>query len=169
MCVPNSTNRRPQPVSFNAQQVSLSQSLISQRQLGSFLATQQLKQLNNSQNENQIPALFASSTNPLEKQRPKRRRKPQKPGKTAKNHDRHFVVHNYHDHALDTGNLDLGESSEDHLRRRGGVSIAFPLKLHSVLEQVEADGLAHIVSWQGHGRAFLIHNPIEFVDHIMPR
>jgi len=170
MCVTNTTNRRPQPVAFNPQNVSLSQSLLSQRLFGSYLPTSfAVKQ--GSTNNVKIPTQFTSTVQQHEeKPRPKRRRKPQKPGKTAKNHDRHFVVHNYHDHALDPDEKEYEESTDDaQMRRRGGVSVAFPLKLHSVLDQVEADGLAHVVSWQGHGRAFLIHNPKEFVDHVMPR
>jgi hypothetical protein len=109
-----------------------------------------------------------------EKTRPKRRRKPQKPGKTAKLNDRHFVHHDYHDHATDSIESVLhdsaqGGASEGGERRKGGVSIPFPVKLHSVLDQVEADGLAHIVSWQPHGRCFVIHKPKEFVDHVMPK
>jgi hypothetical protein len=100
------------------------------------------------------------------KPKPKRRRKPQKPGKTAKLNDRHFVVHNYHDHANDTD--DGGDYDHEPNKRRGGVSVSFPLKLHQVLDQVEADGLSHVVSWQPHGRCFVIHQPKEFTDHIMP-
>ncbi len=98
--------------------------------------------------------------------KPKRRRKPQKPGKTAKLNDRHFVVHNYHDHAKDSDDHEVEEPEAG--RRRGGVSVSFPQKLHSVLDQVERDGLAHVVAWQPHGRCFVIHKPKEFTDHIMP-
>lgn len=137
--------------------------------------------------------------------RPKRRRKPQKPGKTAKLNDRHFVVHNYHDHANDpptpaaaavsdssccsgsastSGQHALlddhshtGYHSEEHpsqdaqaaARRRGGVAVAFPLKLHAVLEQVEIDGYASVVSWSPHGRCFVIHKPKQFVEEVMPK
>ena len=38
-----------------------------------------------------------------------------------------------------------------------------------VLEQVDADGYDHIVSWQRHGRCFVIHKPKEFVEYVMPR
>jgi hypothetical protein len=106
-------------------------------------------------------------------QRPKRKRKPQKPGKTAKMNDRHFVVHNYHDHALDSP--EEADVAEDELsscgatKRRGGVSISFPLKLHAMLDQIEADGLADVISWQPHGRSFLVHKPKEFVSHVMPK
>lgn len=97
----------------------------------------------------------------------KRRRKIQKPGKTAKMHDRHFVHHDYHDHALDHDTSDDTEEDEAS-KRRGGVSVSFPLKLHAVLDQVEMDGHAHIISWQPHGRCFVIHKPKEFVNHVMP-
>jgi hypothetical protein len=98
--------------------------------------------------------------------KPKRRRKPQKPGKTAKQNDRHFVIHNYNDHANDID--DHVESPEPEIPCRGGVSASFPLKLHAVLDLVEADGLAHVISWQPHGRCFSIHMPKEFTDYIMP-
>lgn len=37
-----------------------------------------------------------------------------------------------------------------------------------MLESVEAEGLNHIVSWQPHGRCFVVHNPTDFV-HILAR
>jgi hypothetical protein len=97
--------------------------------------------------------------------KPKRRRKPQKPGKTAKQNDRHFVIHNYHDHANE--NKDE-EDSQDSSDRKGGVSVSFPIKLHRILDQVAAEGLSHIISWQPHGRCFVIRKPKEFADHVMP-
>jgi hypothetical protein len=97
------------------------------------------------------------------KPKPKRRRKPQKPGKTAKQNDRHFVIHDYHDHANDQD-----DDTADPHERRGGISISFPIKLHTILDQVEADGLSHIISWQPHGRCFVIHKPKEFAEFIMP-
>jgi hypothetical protein len=156
MCVTNTTGRRTppqQPVSLGAAAHLSIRERLFQPSAASWEA---------------FP-LFASGESyeyvgaPAEKSRPKRRRKPQKPGKTAKLNDRHFVVHNYHDHSADAKAAEEGE------RRKGGVSVPFPVKLHSVLDQVEADGLAHIVSWQTHGRCFVIHNPKEFVDHIMPK
>ena len=108
------------------------------------------------------------------RKRAKRKRKAQKPGKTAKMNDRHFVVHNYHDHALDTPISDEDESTsagaaaKANKRRRGGAPSSFPLKLHSLLDQIEQDGLAHVISWQPHGRAFVVHKPKEFVNSVMP-
>ena len=101
------------------------------------------------------------------KPKPKRKRKPQQPGLTAKGATRHFVEHHYHDHAMDPD--DDVSSDENYNRRRGGVTVSFPLKLHTVLEQVEADGFGHIISWQPHGRCFVIHKPKEFTETVMPR
>jgi hypothetical protein len=52
---------------------------------------------------------------------------------------------------------------------RGGVVVPFPVKLYSMLKGVEQEGLEHIVSWQPHGRCFMVHQPKEFVEDIMPR
>jgi len=43
------------------------------------------------------------------------------------------------------------------------------MKLHAILDQVEEDGLSHVISWQPHGRCFVIHKPKEFTDHVMPK
>lgn len=110
-----------------------------------------------------------STDGDLKDKRPRRRRKPQKPGKTAKQNDRHFVVHNYHDHSSDSPMHYDQEEEDVHSGRRGGVSVSFPTKLHQMLDQIEMDGYAHVISWQGHGRAFLVHDPQEFASHIMPR
>mmetsp|Transcript_46612 Transcript_46612/g.113557 ORF Transcript_46612/g.113557 Transcript_46612/m.113557 type:complete len:606 (-) Transcript_46612:285-2102(-) len=126
----------------------------------------------------------------------RRKRKPQKPGLTAKNNERHFVQHHYHDHAMDDDDVILDEShheDDDHhndgavigessesanttddplqqqkKKRRGGVSISFPMKLHAVLEQIDTDGYSSILSWQPHGRSFKIHKPREFTEYVMP-
>ena len=44
----------------------------------------------------------------------------------------------------------------------------FPVKLHFMLNELEADGLSHIVSWQPHGRCFLVHKQDAFVKQILP-
>jgi hypothetical protein len=100
----------------------------------------------------------------------KRRRKPQKPGMTAKMNERHFVEHNYHDHAgdVDDRNMSMSDFLQEH-RGRGGNTTPFASKLHQVLDQVEQDGLSHVISWQPHGRCFVIHKPKEFVEEVMPR
>lgn len=167
MCV---GGRRIQPITIRNLQLSSSQEKSQPDVLTSLQSS--------TYNFPSLEGIYSSSINEFEKAAPKRRRKPQKPGKTAKNNDRHFVVHHYHDHSQDVESDDSGSDhvhadssseEENHHRRRGGVSVAFPVKLHEVLEQVEADGFAHIISWQIHGRAFMIHNAKEFVDYIMPR
>ena len=182
MCVTNTTSRRPQPVSLSTQNISLSPSQLSQRLYKqSNIPSVTSKEIFRVPNACHIPEYLNThsfnitgslsvpciSSHASEKTRPKRRRKPQKPGLTAKNHERHFVVHNYHDHKNDHDDSENDEVEE--MRRRGGVTVPFPVKLHQVLDQVEVDGYAHVVSWQSHGRCFIIHDPKEFVDHIMPR
>jgi hypothetical protein len=44
----------------------------------------------------------------------------------------------------------------------------FPVKLHYMLSELEWDGLDHIVSWQPHGRCFVVHKQKEFVERIIP-
>lgn len=47
--------------------------------------------------------------------------------------------------------------------------VIFPEKLHSILDRIEADGQASIVSWLPHGKAFKIHNEAEFASTILPK
>lgn len=86
-----------------------------------------------------------------------------KPGKTALNKERHYVQHKYHDL--------LNEA--DSMKRSGHKPIvsndSFPMKLHRILDEVEKEGLAHIISWQPHGRAFIIQDTALFTRIIMPK
>lgn len=193
MCVTNIAKRRNVALVNASAMVSSTPSLISQRLMSNFMPLM----MNNTLAKpllgtdstcdtveapraapqtgaflpEQLPASCGLGSNSLgDRNRPKRRRKPQKPGKTAKQNDRHFVVHNYHDHALDPDENDELDYEEDASggRRRGGVSISFPAKLHKVLEQVEADGWGHVISWMPHGRCFVIHKPKEFSELVMP-
>jgi hypothetical protein len=74
----------------------------------------------------------------------------------------HIVMHNYHDHSDD-----IDDGSPEPVAR-GGVTTPFPIKLHDMLDQIERDGYGDVISWQPHGRCFVVHKPKEFVDHIMP-
>ena len=49
---------------------------------------------------------------------------------------------------------------------RGGVTHPFPVKLHALLDNNPHE---EIISWQPHGRAFLLHSPDEFQKVIMPK
>jgi HSF-type DNA-binding len=44
----------------------------------------------------------------------------------------------------------------------------FPSRLHGLLQRVDANGWSHIVSWQPHGRAFLVHKKEDFVKKVLP-
>jgi hypothetical protein len=89
---------------------------------------------------------------------------------------RHRVQHNYHDYSQDTpprvidNALSQNEafSATSTLFKRGSPLKKFPIKLHELLEQAEADGFSDIISWKIHGRAFAVHNAKEFMVRIMP-
>lgn len=44
----------------------------------------------------------------------------------------------------------------------------FPVKLHFVLEEVEKEGLSSVISWQPHGRCFLVREQERFVQEMLP-
>ena len=44
----------------------------------------------------------------------------------------------------------------------------FPAKLYHMLDEVETMGLSAAVSWQPHGRAFMIHNRQLFMAEVVP-
>jgi hypothetical protein len=59
-------------------------------------------------------------------------------------------------------------NSEAHKKGpRGGIADPFPVKLHSLLDS-NTDEFDHIISWQPHGRCFLLHKPQEFLYQVMP-
>jgi HSF-type DNA-binding len=73
------------------------------------------------------------------------------------------VEHHYQDHS----SLSEKESNED-AKAAQASDRNFPVKLHFMLSELEADGLAHIVSWQPHGRCFVVHKQEDFVKMILP-
>ena len=75
------------------------------------------------------------------------------------------VQHNYHDHSTDP----VVDPTQIKHKAKGGVITPFPVKLHDMLDQIERDGLSHVVSWQPHGRCFVVHKPKEFVNYVMPK
>lgn len=88
---------------------------------------------------------------------------------------RTFVEHSYHDHYHDPWEILPEDSlSEMQLKRqtrgpRGGVTVAFPEKLHDMLNRMDEEGTNNIISWQPHGRCFLIHKKKDFVNQVMTR
>lgn len=82
----------------------------------------------------------------------------------SKQKSRHQVIHEYHDHAFD--DVESLKSNKERRGPRGGVTTPFPVKLHNLLE----DNLhADIISWQPHGRCFILRNPKEFLAEVMPK
>eukprot|EP00527_Entomoneis_sp_CCMP2396_P001572 CAMPEP_0198145346 /NCGR_PEP_ID=MMETSP1443-20131203/22830_1 /TAXON_ID=186043 /ORGANISM="Entomoneis sp., Strain CCMP2396" /LENGTH=281 /DNA_ID=CAMNT_0043808961 /DNA_START=28 /DNA_END=870 /DNA_ORIENTATION=+ len=72
-----------------------------------------------------------------------------------------FTRHDYIDHVNDM------PPAYDVLPLTSG-DITFALKLYNMLDQVDNDGHGSIMSWQPHGRCFVIHKP-EVVDHILAK
>ena len=44
----------------------------------------------------------------------------------------------------------------------------FPLKLHKMISEAEIGGFSNVISWQAHGRSFIIHDNHKFVKEILP-
>ena len=87
--------------------------------------------------------------------------------------EKEHVEHNYHDHSKERDLPEFFPGISYHLfpyiSGGKGTDQTFPMKLHTMLENIEKDGLASIVSWQPHGRCFVVHKQDEFVAHILPR
>lgn len=85
-----------------------------------------------------------------------------------KTHQKHCVQHNYHDHSSDS---DPELTAEKTVFSKGGVTVPFPTKLHDMLEHIEFNepALAEIVSWQPHGRCFLVRSPKRFANEVLTR
>lgn len=129
----------------------------------------------------------------------KRKKKPQRASRTTcAKRERHFVEHHYHDHSFDriedyvpeglmvNCDTSLHDSDSNNnggpdeslgsimqrfgkVKKRGGVAIPFPMKLHDLLENAGKNGLSDIISWCPHGRCFVVHNSREFVQSVMPK
>jgi hypothetical protein len=74
-----------------------------------------------------------------------------------------YIQHHYQDRSSE---IDDGTSNSS---VRGGVLLRFPVILHAVLDAVERDGYSEVISWQPHGRCFVIHKPKIFVSSIMQK
>lgn len=81
------------------------------------------------------------------------------------------VVHDYHDYAnevekVDANTKDKRYPSEYTQPIHGEEN--FPVKLHYMLTELETDGMEDIISWQPHGRSFLVHKQLRFVERVLP-
>lgn len=52
---------------------------------------------------------------------------------------------------------------------RGGVQTPFPVRLFDMLEAAHKEGLESIVSWQPHGRSFVVRKSGQFEAKLLPR
>lgn len=74
------------------------------------------------------------------------------------------VQHNYHDYAAeDEGPHLIHQLILDPTKARQGADHPFPVKLHYMLEE----GLSNVISWQPHGRCFVIKKQKEFVSKVL--
>jgi hypothetical protein len=93
--------------------------------------------------------------------------RPKRTSKSGKRRDQFIVVtHNYHDHAEEPASQEEQVILDS--AKQNPLVASFPMKLFMMLEQVEEDGNAHIVSWQPHGRCFAVHQP-ELFKELLPR
>lgn len=74
---------------------------------------------------------------------------------------------NYTDHAsVDESDFPVLGIKHQRKGPRGGVKAPFPMKLYNLLQ----DNLYEdVISWQPHGRSFLVDKPHEFVKKVMPK
>lgn len=81
------------------------------------------------------------------------------------------VQHDYHDHA-EKSEADLIAKDNYKIFASSGVGqgeLSFPVRLHYMLSDLEKDGKDDIISWQPHGRCFLVHKQKEFVEELLPK
>ena len=104
----------------------------------------------------------SSATEPSRKKQKGKNRS--RPSLTTKGFKRHFANHDYYDYAR----VKPSQFELDSLKTsRGGVHNPFPVVLHNMMEEAAEKEFSGIVSWQTHGRAFLISDPKIFVAKVM--
>ena len=78
-------------------------------------------------------------------------------GLTVSGKERRLVKHQqYKDRAQEDARMEHPGASENFLK-----------KLHRILIETQANGLMNVISWQPHGRAFLIHDTKAFEQTVM--
>jgi len=86
----------------------------------------------------------------------------------------HVVHRNYQDHAHDVPTSSLPfvggmEAITAHcMKTVCGSGAPFPIRLHELLDRVEVEGFANVISWQLHGRCFVIRDQAKFKE-LLPR
>lgn len=107
-----------------------------------------------------------SSYEPSESPEPTPRASPRRKDGSRPKHPHIVTQHNYHDHAADPVDHEVIEAKHDKNGHRlhHANMMSFPLKLYEMLERVEAEGCQDVVSWQSHGRCFLVHDVARFKE-----
>jgi hypothetical protein len=70
------------------------------------------------------------------------------------------VEHTYRDRSNLPSHLTSNDTVFGHGKNKHEVK--FPSKLHVALDEIENDGFGDIISWQPHGRCFVVHQPKRF-------
>ena len=95
------------------------------------------------------------------------KRRPKSPSPRSQGYES-CTEHKYHDYANVT-ELPMQLASQFENRGSGGVCNPFPVVLYTLLSEASLFGFSNIISWQPHGRSFLIHRSKEFVRDIVPK
>jgi hypothetical protein len=79
------------------------------------------------------------------------------------------VLHNYHDYAAAGDNdgvvVEAQWYTENQPNPRSEQN--FPVRLHYMLGDLEDDGMENVVSWQSHGRCFIVHDQDMLVEKVL--
>jgi len=93
-------------------------------------------------------------------------------GRTPKNNERKYVVHNYDDHSneipISEYESKVQQTSIVSSDRRKALDLKFIVKLHFELENIDEDDKGDIIGWMSHGRSFRIHDRERFISEILP-
>ena len=83
------------------------------------------------------------------------------------------VCHDYHDFKdapMETNEGHAaGSGQEPQGVRQRGATKQFPVKLYHILVKAQEEGFENVISWQPHGRCFIVRKPNIFTEKIMPR
>lgn len=88
-------------------------------------------------------------------------------GRKNRKYPRQIAKHTYCDRSFTTAAQ--AAQSMPKRRRRGGVAVHFPVRLHQILTELERDGYAYVMGWQPHGRCFCIRQPKFLEEHLLAK
>lgn len=90
--------------------------------------------------------------------------------RAACHHHEHVQVqHHYHDFSVDLEpSPEFFDSSSSGRSGSSSVAPPFPTRLYDMLQDAQANGISHIISFAPHGRAIQVHEPKKLVD-ILPK